>query len=211
MSERKERREFYWEILVYGFREGVLLLTVGLFYLWVLGDMAGSAWIMKRFGVVLLVYCMAGVLLELVRRQSEKGIKWFRGLAAFCICDILLFAFIALNGLLPGFIHSIILADFVVFFGLRAANYFYMKNIAMQLNDGKKGWTLVVDLKEKPRTKEEFFSVLEEYCFSNHMDLEYVNRDLPATVRLDGKLHRIELNYYYSYGGPVYTMDIIQI
>lgn len=90
-------------------------------------------------------------------------------------------------------------------------NYFYMKHVANQLNMVRGGRTLVIDLDEKPGTKEEFFSVLEEYCIRNHMVLEYVKRDIPAVVKLDGILHKIDLNNYYTYGGAVYTMDITKL
>jgi hypothetical protein len=30
-------------------------------------------------------------------------------------------------------------------------------------------------------------------------------------VKLDGVLHEVDLRSYYTYGGPVYTMDITKL
>ena len=75
----------------------------------------------------------------------------------------------------------------------------------------KGGRTLVIDLKDKPGTKEEFFSVLEDYCIKNRLSLEYVKREIPAVVKLDGVLHEVDLRSYYTYGGAIYTMDITKL
>lgn len=211
MSEKERRIEGLWELLTTGFQEGMILLTGALFALWAIGGEAGTSLLMSRFGPVLLIYFLVGTLLQLLKQLSRLDFKWFRGITFFYIGDLLLLPFIIIIRIIPGDLRYVILADFAVLLAMRFMNYFYMKRVAKQLNSGRKGWTLVIDLKEKPKNKEEFFAILEEHCMKNDIALEYLERDIPAVVKMDGQLHRVELNYYYTYGGPVYTMDIIRI
>ena len=72
--------------------------------------------------------------------------------------------------------------------------------------------TLLVDLKEKPKTKEEFFKILEEYCISNRVSLEYVEKDLPAITRINGVLNKVEIGYYLDISGAtIYTLKITEL
>ena len=64
---------------------------------------------------------------------------------------------------------------------------------------------------EKPGSSEEFFTALETYCKKSSITLEYVKRDIPATVKLNGRLHTVTLTESYMYGGPGWSMEIQEI
>ena len=91
------------------------------------------------------------------------------------------------------------------------AEYRYLKSVAKDLNSGTAGRILLIDLEEKPGTPEEFFAVLETYCQKSSIALEYVKKDIPATVRLDGRLHTVALTESYMYGGPGWSLEIQEI
>ena len=138
-------------------------------------------------------------------------LSWLRGMAFVYWYYIFLFILLLLAQFLPNYLRYMILSDAVLLFGRWALNYLYAKRTANQLNMAKAGHTLVIDLNEKPGTKEEFYSILEDYCISNRMCLEYIKRDIPAVVKIDGVLHGVDLRSYYTYGGAVYTMDITKL
>lgn len=138
-------------------------------------------------------------------------LSWLRGMAFMYWYYIILFLLLLLARFLPDYLRYMVLSDAVVLFGRWVLNYLYVKRTANQLNMAKGGRTLVIDLKDKPGTKEEFFSVLEDYCIKNRLSLEYVKREIPAVVKLDGVLHEVDLRSYYTYGGAIYTMDITKL
>ena len=83
--------------------------------------------------------------------------------------------------------------------------------IDLDLNSGAAGRILLIDLDEKPGSSEEFFAALETYCKKSSITLEYVKRDIPATVKLNGRLHTVTLTESYMYGGPGWSMEIQEI
>lgn len=103
------------------------------------------------------------------------------------------------------------LTSTVVLLLLWEAEYRYLKSVAKDLNSGAAGRILFIDLEEKPGTPEEFFAVLETYCQKSSIALEYVKKDIPATVRLDGRLHTVALTESYMYGGPGWSLEIQEI
>ena len=79
----------------------------------------------------------------------------------------------------------------------------------MRVNKHK---TLVIDLDEKPKSKEEFFKIIEDKCIEKGDTLEYIERDIPAIVRINEVLYKVELGYYYGLiGNAVYTLKIIEL
>mgnify|MGYP000681152144 CR=1 FL=1 len=86
-----------------------------------------------------------------------------------------------------------------------------LKKVAKDLNSSAAGRTLIIDLDEKPRSPEAFFDLLETYCRKSSVTLEYVKKDIPATVKLEGRLHTVALTESYMYGGPVWSMEIREI
>lgn len=209
MNEKEERREALWNIVVSGTNLGVILFAGGLLGLWALSGGEEMEFITSRLGLVFFLYLLAGCFLRLVKSLPELDYTWLRGITVVYWFDILLLLLMLLAAFLPYYLRYMILADGVLLFGKWAISYIYMKHVADQLNHRAEGGrTLVIDLNEKPGTKEEFFAVLEDYCVKNRLDMEYIERDIPALVKLDGIPHKVDLNSYYTYGGAIYTMDI---
>lgn len=208
MNKKEDRKEILWNIVVSGANLGVILFAGGLMGLWAFSSRESMEFVTSRLGLVFLLYLLTGCILQMIKELPEFEFTWFRGMTVVYWVDIFLVLFIFLGAFLPDYIRHMILADGLVLFVKWILGYIYMKNIAAQLNMTGRGRTLVIDLEKKPGTKDEFFGILEEYCMKNGLNLEYVNRELPALVKLDGIPHKVSLNYYYTYGGPVYTMDI---
>lgn len=211
MNKNEGKRELFWEILISGADLGMILFVGAFMGLWLFSGRQGLEIVMDRLGLFFLIYLAAGCLLQFFKRLPELDLSWLRGMAFIYWFDILLILLLFLAAFLPDYLRYMILSDAVVLLGRWALNYLYAKRTANELNKAKGGRTLVIDLNEKPGTKEEFFSVLENYCIKNRLSLEYIERDIPAVVNLDGVLHEVDLRSYYTYGGPVYTMDITKL
>uniref|UniRef100_UPI0006D2C89C DUF4318 domain-containing protein n=1 Tax=Clostridium sp. NkU-1 TaxID=1095009 RepID=UPI0006D2C89C len=211
MNKNEGKREAFWEILISGADLGTILFAGALVGLWLCSGKQGLEIVMDRLGLIFLIYLAAGCLLQLFKRLPEMDLSWLRGMAFVYWYEILMILLLVLAQFLPDYLRYMILSDAAVLFGRWALNYLYAKLTANQLNMTKGGRTLVIDLNEKPRTKEEFFSHLEDYCIRNRMCLEYIKRDIPAEVKIDGVLHEVDLKSYYTYGGAVYTMDITKL
>ncbi|MDR0923571.1 MAG: DUF4318 domain-containing protein [Hungatella sp.] len=211
MNKNEGKREAFWEILISGADLGTILFAGALVGLWLCSGKQGLEIVMDRLGLIFLIYLATGCLLQLFKRLPEMDLSWLRGMAFVYWYEILMILLLVLAQFLPDYLRYMILSDAAVLFGKWALNYLYAKRTANQLNMTKGGRTLVIDLNEKPSTKEEFFSHLEDYCIRNRMCLEYIKRDIPAEVKIDGVLHEVDLKSYYTYGGAVYTMDITKL
>ena len=162
--------------------------------------------------VILLCYLAAGCLLQLIRGFTPQlDSAWFRGAAAVSWCYLLLFFLSFLTWRLPSFVRAMLLTSAAVLLLLMEAEYRYLKKVAKDLNSSAAGRTLIIDLDEKPRSPEAFFDLLETYCRKSSVTLEYVKKDIPATVKLEGRLHTVALTESYMYGGPVWSMEIREI
>ncbi|ADL04887.1 hypothetical protein Closa_2313 [[Clostridium] saccharolyticum WM1] len=211
MIKNMEKREAFWEILLSGADLGTILFAGAVMGLWIFSGPQGMEILMDRLGLIFLIYLVAGWLLQFLKHLPEMDLSWLRGMAFMYWYYIILFLLLLLARFLPDYLRYMVLSDAVVLFGRWVLNYLYVKRTANQLNMAKGGRTLVIDLKDKPGTKEEFFSVLEDYCIKNRLSLEYVKREIPAVVKLDGVLHEVDLRSYYTYGGAIYTMDITKL
>ncbi len=112
------------------------------------------------------------------------------------------------------YIRYIILINGIVILGIWIVDYIHISKIAKELNGGRvnKHKTLVMDLDEKPKSKEEFFRLIEEKCIVNGDILEYIERDIPAIVKINKILYKIEIGYYYGIvGNIVYTLKISEL
>lgn len=211
MNKNEGKREIFWEILLSGANLGTILFAGGLVGLWLLSGGQKMEIVMDHLGLFFLIYLGGGCLFQLFKRLPELDLSWFRGIAFMYWYYILVFILLIIAQVLPDYLRYMILSDVVVIFGRGGLNYLYAKHTANQLNTAKGRRTLVIDLNEHPGTKEEFFSLLDDYCIKNRMCLEYIKRDIPAVVKMDGVLHEVDLRSYYTYGGPVYTMDITRL
>ena len=127
---------------------------------------------------------------------------------------LIVLAVSVIGNFIPDYIRYIVLVNIVVIIALWIWDYISLSKVANELNSGRsyKENTLLVDLKEKPKTKEEFFKILEEYCISNRVSLEYVEKDLPAITRINGVLNKVEIGYYLDISGAtIYTLKITEL
>ena len=158
----------------------------------------GPVW--SLFPAVLSGYLAAGCFLQLIRSLAARlDSAFFRGAAAAAWCYLVLF------------VRIMLLTSAAVLLLLWEAEYRYLKSVARDLNSGAAGRILLIDLDEKPGSSEEFFAALETYCKKSSITLEYVKRDIPATVKLNGRLHTVTLTESYMYGGPGWSMEIQEI
>ena len=144
-------------------------------------------------------------------RPARLNSSFFRGAAALAWCYIVLVCLFFLAQQIPRSIQVMFLTSTVVLLLLWEAEYRYLKSVAKDLNSGAAGRILLIDLEEKPGNPEVFFTVLETYCQKSSISLEYVKKDIPATVRLDGRLHTVALTESYMYGGPGWSLEIQEI
>ena len=211
-NQRKEHRfncnfiqeEGLTEILKKGSLLGMMMFISSLVTLR-LAAPEGLETFWSLFLVILLSYLAAGCLLQLIRGFTPQlDSAWFRGAAAVSWCYLLLF-------FLTFLVRAMLLTSAAVLLLLKEAEYRYLKKVAKDLNSSAAGRTLIIDLDEKPRSPEAFFDLLETYCRKSSVTLEYVKKDIPATVKLEGRLHTVALTESYMYGGPVWSMEIREI
>ncbi len=207
MNKSDIKKEEMREVFSQGLNLGVILFAGAVAGVWASGLQMHRDFLFDQFIPVVLVCMVIGFGFEFLRSLPELGLVWFRGTAAANWLPVFFILFFLFCGLAPGSIRYMLVGDLVVLTIIWAGNYLYVNRIAKQLNHGKKAYTLMVDLKENPKTKEEFFEEIELYCKKNRIDLEYVEREIPAIVKLNGELYKVELNYYYTFGGPVYTLE----
>ena len=170
----------------------------------------GPVW--SLFPAVLSGYLAAGCFLQLIRSLAARlDSAFFRGAAAAAWCYIVLFCLFFPAQNLPLPVRIMLLTSAAVLLLLWEAEYRYLKSVARDLNSGAAGRILLIDLDEKPGSSEEFFAALETYCKKSSITLEYVKRDIPATVKLNGRLHTLTLTESYMYGGPGWSMEIQEI
>lgn len=209
ISKNSNRNDLIRDTLMQGCNLGIILLTSSMFLFCITGNRKGLELLIPNFLPFLLCYMAAGSLIQALRHLPETNFRWLRGITAMYF--LFLFSILIFNAdlFIPAHIYHMLLINLCVLIGLWAVDYRYLTRIANELNLSSRSKCLIVDLKEKPKSQEEFFQILEQYCSKNHLSLSYMKREIPAIVELDGVRHRIELNYYYSFGGPIYTMDII--
>lgn len=207
MNNSEVRKEELGEFLSSGLNLGIILFAGAVIGVWASEGQMHIDYLFQNFIFILIICVLAGYVLELLRSIPEIGLHWFRGTAIINWFSIGLFIFLVFHSLLSSSIRYMLIGDMAVLGIMWVGNYVTVNKIAKQLNKGGKGYALVVDLNEKPRTKEEFYEAIEAYCKKNHIVLEYVERDMPAIVKLNGQLNKVELNYYYTFGGPIYTLD----
>ena len=66
---------------------------------------------------------------------------------------------------------------------------------------------LCIPLKDKPASREEFFTKFEEYCAKKRIDMRYETKELPAIVWMDGQRCEIKLDAEPGLGGAEYDIN----
>lgn len=204
------KNEMGKEILWKGSFLGLALLCSSIFALSIQGQPKTVGKLMEWYPVVVLVHLAAGVILYWIHQWPVKRHEFQRGMAIVYWSMLILMLLEIFAEQIPAAARGILLADFALLAVLWIGEYVQMWRIARELNQGmgSRTVTLVEDLAEKPKDTEDFCQQIAAYCGKNNMQLEFVTREKPILVRLDGILYLAELHFYYSaYGTPVYTME----
>lgn len=202
------------ENLIKGVNIGLFLLVSSILTLRIINDLEGTVNLFNYFIPVVLVYIVIGVLLQLIRQLSGKSSNGSIGIAIYYWLWMILIIVPIIGIFIDDYIRYIILVNAIIIIGLWIGDYIHLTRIAKELNGTRvnKNKTLVIDLDEKPKSKEEFFRIIENKCIENGDTLEYIERDIPAIVKINGVLYKIEIGYYYSLiGNVVYTLRVTEL
>lgn len=202
------------ENLIKGVNIGLFLLVSSILTLRIINDLEGTVNLFNYFIPVVLVYIVIGVLLQLIRQLPGKSSNGSIGIAIYYWLWMILIIVPIIGIFIDDYIRYIILVNAIIIIGLWIGDYIHLTRIAKELNGTRvnKNKTLVIDLDEKPKSKEEFFRIIENKCIENGDTLEYIERDIPAIVKINGVLYKIEIGYYYSLiGNAVYTLRVTEL
>lgn len=204
------KNEMHKEILWKGSFLGLALLCSSTFALSIQGQPKTAEKLMEWYPVIVLAHLAVGVILYWIHQWPVKRHEFQRGMAIVYWSMLILMLLEIFAERIPAAARGILLADCALLAILWIGEYIQVWRIARELNHGMGGRTvtLVEDLGEKPKDTEEFCRQIAAYCEKSNIQLEFVTREKPILVRLDGILYLAELRFYYSaYGTAVYTME----
>ncbi len=202
------------ENLIKGVNVGLLLLVSSILTLRFTNDLNGAVKVFNYFIPVALVYIVIGILFQFIRQLPGRNSKRSSGIAIYYWVWMIVIIVPIIGVFIDDYIRYIILVNTIIIVGLWIGDYMHLSRIAKELNGMRvnKHKTLVIDLDEKPKSKEEFFKIIEDKCIAKGDILEYIERDIPAIVRINEVLYKVELGYYYGLiGNAVYTLKITEL
>lgn len=202
------------ENLIKGANIGLILLVSSILTLRFTNDLQGAVKVFNYFIPVVLVYIVIGILSQFIRQLPCKESEVSMGVSIYYWVWMIVIIVPIIGMFIDDYIRYIILINGIVILGIWIVDYIHISKIAKELNGGRvnKHKTLVMDLDEKPKSKEEFFRLIEEKCIVNGDILEYIERDIPAIVKINKILYKIEIGYYYGIvGNIVYTLKISEL
>ena len=185
--------------LLSGISLGLALMVSALFAVYSFGDSAISVRWMNLLPRLTVLYVLAGVLL--------MAWPYLSGLNAWYIWVLPAFLWWLLFRL-TGFdvLERCLLFNLILLAVLWTIEYSMVRRMAKALNGalGTRSPTvmptsLIVDLDDCPKGTEAFCIEIERYCIKNHIDYQFVERDKPAIILMNGVKHRVELGVYYGY------------
>lgn len=203
-----------------GINVGFTLLISSILTLRFTNDIETTLKVFQYFIPILIGYILIGTSLQYLHhlphrknsnRKNSSGIKGIESLYWFFIIFILV---IFLASFIPLYIRSTVLVNIVVIIILWIIDYMSLSKVAKELNcvTSFKDRALVIDLKSKPKTKEEFFEILEKHFSTSNILIEYIEKDLPAIVKINGVLNRAEIGYYYDFTGALaYSLKVTEL
>ncbi len=212
LSEKAER------ILVQGSVLGCVMFLVTVVYLGLQKDKAFALQMLPFLLPVLLGYVAFGMVFFFFyyrkERTGESGTlsSFMKGASGIYWIGNLFPLFLAAAALLgkkeP--VRIILLLDALLVAGFLIWDYLYMNRCAGEFNRRfRPRQVFLADLEECPQSVEAFCIEIERYCLKNHRSLEFVKRDKPAEICMDGEHYFVELDSYYSQFGPMYSLKFI--
>lgn len=202
------------ENILKGIYIGFTLLISSILTLRLTNDIESMVKVFNYFIPILIGYMLIGVIIKWIRNLPYKSSEGSMGAGVYYWVFLIVLVISVIGVFIPDYIRYIVLVNIVVLITLWIWDYISLSNVAKELNGGRshKYNTLLIDLKEKPKTKEAFFKVLEEYCINNRISLEYIEKDLPAITRMNGVLNKVEIGYYFDISGiTIYTLKITEL
>lgn len=202
------------ESLIKGVNVGLFLLLSSILTLRVTNDLEGAVKLFNYFIPVVLVYIVIGTLFQFIRQLPGKSSNGSIGIAIYYWLWLILIIVPIMGIFIDDYIRYIILVNAIIIIGIWIGDYIHLTKIAKELNGTRVNnhKTLVIDLDEKPKSKEEFFRIIEDKCIANGDTLEYIERDIPAIVKINEVVYKVEIGYYYGLiGNAVYTLRITEL
>lgn len=201
----KINEELRLEVIKRGGLTGVILWAGAVIYVSLRYRTLGAA-VLPWLIPILAADVLAGVfLLRIGLRNQAIG-----GMSALWAAFIVLFLMTFAGRILPEWIRQIIGLDFGILLVLFVGNYYYLSKMAKKMNQGRIGYTLRIDLKNKPSSKEDFLRQFEAYCEKENIDLVYEVRDVPAVVLMNGVRCEVSLDSTPGFGGADYVMKVTE-
>lgn len=198
-----------------GVNIGFTLLISSILTLRLNGDIENTMKIFQYFIPILIGYILIGIALQWIRNLPPKETSGGTGgIGIFYYLFIIMTLITFLANFIPSYIRYIVLVNILVLIILWFIDYRSLSKVSEELNGVSShiNRTVIIDLQNKPKTKEEFFESLESYCRPSKIVLEYIEKDLPAIVKMNGVLNKVEIGYYYGFTGIiVYTLKITQL
>ncbi|MRM88897.1 DUF4318 domain-containing protein [Faecalicatena contorta] len=188
---------------------GLLLFASTALFLSLRKDMNEVGRILPFIPAALAGYMVIGNLLVWLHYLPEKGrvSSWFKGAAAVYWIDLIAVGFVLLSFIVSESWRHIILVNAAVVLVCWILDYRSVLKIAKELNGRTvKGRYLVVDLDECPKGAEAFCREIEDYCRKNKIKLEFLQREKPAVILMDGEKYEVTLDFFYSQLGPMYAL-----
>ena len=188
---------------------GLVLMMSSLLVVSFTGDTAGIVLALPYMPVILAGYLILGVFFWWIHGRTPKEHSLLTGAASSYLVFLVVVAVMTIDAFLTQTVRYVILVNIAVLFVLWLMEYVSLKKIADELNQGMPQGrsALMVDLDEKPATMEAYFHEIEKYCKANHWNLEYIKKEKPALIRINGKKYAVKMGLYYTpIGTIVYTM-----
>lgn len=202
------------ETITKGIYIGLILIVSSILTLRFTNDIESTIKVFNYFIPILIGYILIGLVLQWIRTLPHKESEGSIGVGSYYWIFLIMTGVSILGGFVPDYLRYIVLVNILVIVGLWFIDYYSLKLVAKELNGSSsyKYNTIMVDLAAKPKNKEEFFIELEKYCGENKILLEYIEKDLPAIVKLDGVLNRVQIGYYYALTGEaIYVLKISEL
>lgn len=188
---------------------GLVLMMSSLLVVSLTGDAAGLTMVLPYIPAVMAGYLLLGICCCLLYGRTPKEHSWLTGTAVYYWLFLIIMLVIVTASFLTETVRYVILVNALVLVVLWVMEYVSLMKIADELNQvmpaGRS--SLMVDLNEKPATMEAYFNEIEKYCTDNKWEMEYIKKEMPALIRVNGKSYRVKMGVYYTaIGTPVYTM-----
>lgn len=206
---REDRREITGK----GLLLALILFVSTLLVLLINQDMMNLQTVGIYLVPIIAGYCLLGMFVRWLAYRStliKKDFHLFSGPAAIYWLQMLTIAIAVTACFLPQPLRYIILANAAALFLAWLTDYLYLRSVAKELNSGLQhhSRTMVEDLEERPQTVDMLMNEIENYCKKNRLTLEILEYGIPAKIKMNNTLYKVQLGQYYNlFGTATYTLE----